>query len=136
MSGPARWEIAASALAFAVALLVALAMAWSGPATYEAIARDHGFERSTLRVPAGAPDASEVRYGLEAWVGLHRATLAYVLGLEPALPSAPGGLTFYTETEERHLADVRAVFSLARAAMAASLIALAVVLGLAARRDR
>ncbi|HUG55458.1 MAG TPA: DUF1461 domain-containing protein [Candidatus Limnocylindrales bacterium] len=134
MSAPARWEAAALALAFAVAALVALAIAWSGPATYEAIARDHGFDRSTFRVPAGAPDASEVRHDLADWVDLHRATLRYVLGMDPAPPPAPGGQAFYGEAEARHLADVRAVFALATAAMWAAIVALVIVLTRAARR--
>ena len=121
MARRARWEAAAFAVALAIASLVALAIAWSGPGTYEAIAREGGFDRGTFRVPAGGAAADEVPYDLAAWIELHRGTLAYVLGSRSAVPTAPGGAPFYGEAEVSHLADVRSIFSLARAGMAAAL---------------
>lgn len=125
MSAPlGRLEVALFALAFAVIGLTALALAWSGPGAYGALARDHGFDEGAFLAPAGA--GPERGYGLETRLDLHRGTLAYVLWESQELPDLPGGEPFYTAGEEHHLTDVRFVFAVARAAMVLALLAIVV----------
>lgn len=134
MRRPRRWEVAACALCVAVAGLVGLAILFAGDATYEEIARREAIGRELFRAPAGAGPTEGVTYPLGTLVGLHRATLAYVLGETPALPPSPTRGAFYTEDEARHLADVRALFAAARAAMLVAFGGLSLLLVRAARR--
>lgn len=128
------WLIALLAVGGTTAALVALALLYAGPPTYEDIARANGFDRATFHV--GTASARQaVRYDLPALVALHTASLAYVLGDAPATPRDPttGGPLFSLE-EQRHLADVRSVFGTVRAAAVAGLVAVIASLLGAARR--
>lgn len=129
---PKRWWTALFALALAVSGLVWLAMAFAGDGTYEAIARDGDFDRTALLGPAGSPQATARPVTIDALVDLHRSWSAYVIGRTSEPPSRASEL--FTADEYRHMADVRGVFAAARAAMLASLVALALVVGLALRR--
>ena len=138
-SGPARWEVAAFAIAFAVAGLVALAVSFAGTGVYHDIAIREDIAREAFRAP-GWPDPAwgggvEVtRYPHGTLVELHRRTLAYVLGEMPDLPSSPTRGDFYSPAERSHLADVRGVFLGSRLAALGALAALAWLL--ARRGDR
>lgn len=135
-SGPARWEVAAFAIAFAVAGLVALAVSFAGAGVYHDVAIREDIAREGFRAP-GWPDpawggAIEItRYPHGTLVDLHRRTLAYVLGEAAALPPSPTRGDFYSPAERSHLADVRGVFLGARLA---ALVGLATLAWLLARR--
>lgn len=131
------WARLVLAIAAATAGLVGLALVFAGTPTYEAIARESGFERNAFHVPArGDPPRREVRYDVPALVELHAWTLRYVLEgrLAVALPRDP---TFsdplFTEDEQAHLDDVSVVFGAARVA---ALAALGVFAGIVAATSR
>lgn len=126
--------MAAFAVAFAVAALVALALLFSGTATYSEIARAGHFEEATFQLAPRSASPRTVRYTLEGLVDLHQWTLAYVQRADVALPRDPTIRDpFFTADEQRHLDDVRAVFTGAKLAMAAGIAVLAVLVVRAVR---
>lgn len=129
---PSRREIAAFALALAVAGLVTLTLVFAGTGVYHDVAMREDIARQAFRVP-GWPDPAFgggieiVRYPHGTLVDLHRRTLAYVLGDAADLPASPTRGEFYSPEERSHLADVRAVFLGARIAMVVALALLALL---------
>jgi len=120
VSGRLGWEAGAFAAAFAASGLVAVALVVSGPATYESLAREGGYDRSPFHVLAeDGTTRATTSYDLARLVDLHVRTLAYVMGDGGAPPRAPQGGPLYTPDEARHLADVRSLFGWARFAMLA-----------------
>lgn len=117
---PARWQIAMFALCLAVCGLVALTLAFSGPATYVDIARASGRETATFRI-SGSPERL-TRLDLDALLGYHVMWADYVTGRTPGVLRTNG--TIFTPAEFSHMADVRNVFIAAQVA--------AVLAGLAA----
>lgn len=107
-------ETALFAVAFAVAVLVVSALAWSGTATYEDLARANGVTSVEMfsHGPGGDVAAPQT---LAALVELHRQWSAYVTwGQE--LP-ATFGRALWTDDEVAHMADVQRVFQLAKFAI-------------------
>ncbi len=136
MRPPGRGETALASLAFAVAGLVALVLVFAGPATYEDIAVRESADRQLFFAPAQEDPRDRVEgatYSTATLVRLHRETLAYVLGGAAALPPSPTRGAFYTRSEASHMADVRTVFAVARAAALLAIVLLGV---LAVRRRR
>lgn len=130
----ARILLAASAT---LSGLVLLALFFAGPATYEAIARENGFERNAFHVPGTATQPREVRYEVRMLAALHEGTLRYVLGEAPGTPRDPTTRDpLFSPDEQRHLSDVRDLFGAARWAAVAGLAIAAALVGVAARRGR
>jgi integral membrane protein (TIGR01906 family) len=123
------------ALGATAAGLVALALVFAGPSTYEDIARANSFDRATFHVPGTASVRQAVRYDVRTLVALHTGTLAYVLGDVPGTPRDPTTRDpLYSADEQRHLADVRELFAAARVTAVLGLLAAVLVLAKAARR--
>lgn len=120
---PARWQVALFALCLAVCGLVALTLAFAGPATYVDIARASGRETANFRTsgPPGSPERL-TRLDLDALLGYHVMWADYVTGRTPGVLRTNG--TIFTPAEFSHMADVRNVFIAAQVA--------AVLAGLAA----
>jgi uncharacterized membrane protein len=112
--------------------LVALAIAFGGTATYEAIMRDRA--PVTFRV-IGVGGPSPVLLDLQTLAGWHNAWFAYVTGDTDRPPVSFGG-TVFTSAEYAHMADVRNVFVGARVAAASAAGIAALVILRVARRDR
>jgi integral membrane protein (TIGR01906 family) len=134
-----RWVTAVLAVGLTTTGLVGLTYVFAGPATYQEVARANGFDRATFHVPgtAAARQRQEVSYDVATLVILHGGTLAYVMGDAEGTPRDPTTRDpLFSEDEQRHLADVRAVFGWARAAALVGLgTALSILLG-ATRRGR
>lgn len=126
---PRRWMVGAFAIALSGWGLVALAVEFSGPDTYAAIARENGSAPTSFLLPAGDPRATAQPMDLASLVQWHERWAAYVLGRSP---NAPGPAAF-TPEEIRHMADVRSVFVSAQALMYISAAAALVLFGLALR---
>ncbi|MBI3522125.1 MAG: DUF1461 domain-containing protein [Chloroflexi bacterium] len=125
-TGPARWEIALAAVAFAVFGLVALSLAHSGSWAYLWIAPRGD---ATFYVPADSPAAAATRVDSAALLRWHAGWSSYVTGLTEGPPLDAGPATF-TVDEYRHMADVRYVF---RGAEVAAVVALVTLAALALR---
>lgn len=129
-SGPARWEVAAFAIAFAVAGLVVMTLVFSGPSTYADIARESGRETATFRTIA-PPPSRIVELDLVQLLGYHVMWVDHVTGRTPGLSRIGNGL--FTDAEHRHMDDVRSVFI---AAQIAAVLAAAILVWLALRAWR
>lgn len=126
-TGPRAWESAAFAVALAVAALVALTLAFSGPATYADIARSSGREAATFRTIAPPPSRA-VELDLGQLLGYHVMWADYVTGRTPGI--FRNGNSIFTDAEHRHMDDVRNVFI---AAQIAAVLAALVLIWLALR---
>lgn len=126
---PRRWMAAAFAVALAAGGLVALAVYFSGPETYAAIARENGLTETHFLLPAGSPRATSERVDLTMLVNFHDRWVAYVLGRSPI----PPGPAAFTPEETRHMGDVRTVFIGAQVLMYVSAATAIVLVGLALR---
>jgi uncharacterized membrane protein len=127
-----RWETAVLAICLTLAGLVALAIAFGGTVTYEAIMRDHA--PVTFHVIA-EPGPRVLRLDLQTLTGWHNAWFGYVTG-DSDRPPISFGASVFTVAEYAHMADVRNVFVGARAAAITAAIIAAMVILRAARRDR
>lgn len=107
---PPVWEVAAFAACFAVAGLVLLTLAWSGPGPYRAF-------------------LGEVA---DPYLPQHEGWVAYVTGRSGEQP--PDGILRFTAGERAHMADVRAVFVQAQLIALAAGVGLAALVGRALRR--
>lgn len=125
-------ETAGAALSLAISGLVALAIAFGGAATYEAIAR--GFAPATFRFGSGATERVE-SVALPALVRYHKAWFGYVTG-DVAEPPVSFGRQVFTAQEYAHMADVRRVFVGARIAAGTAAAAAAFFVIRAWRRER
>ena len=107
------WIAAALAVSFAVAGLVGLTMFYAGTDTYTDLLRGRGVV--TLAI---GPDATRGGVTLHADQGsmaeIHRETLEYVLGERSDPARCCDGRPVFDANERAHLADVRAVFAVAR----------------------
>jgi integral membrane protein (TIGR01906 family) len=123
-----RWETALLAVAFALAGLVVLALAYAGPATYADIATHEGFARVEFR----EHDGSRRTMALPELLAIHDGWVRYITGR-----GGPSGGTvtvdFFTPDEQAHMADVRRVF-MAFEFAALIAVATAVFLGLRAAK--
>ena len=124
-----RWEIALAALCLAVGGLVGLAIGWAQPGVYAEIARSEGFDRATFRFVF---DGTTQVFELPTLVGLHTGWLRYVTGRATTGPGGTMTGDFFTTAEQRHMADVRAVFI---AVEIAALVAATVLFVLVARAN-
>ena len=124
---PRSWQVALFALCLTVNGLVALTLAFAGPATYVDIARASGRETATFRT-SGSPER-RTQLDLDALLGYHVMWVDYVTGRTPGVF---GNGSSFTPAEFSHMADVRNVFIAVQvAAIVAGLVAagLAVVAG-------
>lgn len=124
--------VAAFAVALAAWGLVALAVYFAGPDTYAAIARESGFAETQFMYPPGAPDAKPRRTDLATLLAWHEGWIGYVLG-RSADPPRISDQAAFTADEERHMADVRAVFIGAQALMYVAAVSAILLIGLALR---
>ena len=105
---PSLLELALYSLALVVGGLVLAALAWSGTAPYEDMARANGVQSETFFGPAGAP----VRLDLARIVELHRDWSFYVTGGGDAPPEFTD--VRFTDEEVSHMVDVRHVFDIVK----------------------
>src|SRR5205807_1061725 len=130
-----RWETALAALSLAVFGLVALALVFAGPATYEMLARDTPFAPATFHLTdRGVPRTVQVP--VDGLLSYHGEWIAYVTGRSTSEPgTGPGGAVF-TPDEYAHMADVRRVFIGFELAAAVGAAVVATLLARAGRRGR
>lgn len=119
-------------LALAVFGLVGLVYVFDGEQTYrDLVVADSPRE---LVIPLGTGGTWHV--SREMLVDIHRATLAYVLGVAGTLPLGPDRSPLYSADESAHLADVRALLSAVRMAwVVAALVLVALLLRARIRRS-
>lgn len=111
-------RVAALALGFALAGLIGLVAVFDRADTYRDIARAQRIESATFRIP---PDLRWT-VDLHGLVELHQATLEYVLGDAPELPTfASTGRPLFDENERSHMRDVRALFGAVKIAFVAGI---------------
>jgi hypothetical protein len=130
-----RVEVAFFAIAFTVFGLVALALVWSGDWAYGALANVNGVKSTSFVLPSSPFDARPVEtpIDLPTAISWHHAWATYVTGLS-AIPAISWGLPVFSQDEEAHMADVRAVFRGAEYAAALALFVLVFRIGRARRR--
>ncbi|MBM4421738.1 MAG: DUF1461 domain-containing protein, partial [Chloroflexi bacterium] len=121
-------EVALLAAGLAAFGLVTLALVFAGEPTFAALTDPRG---AALR---GGGTVWQVDAGTLRVI--HRDALAYVLGEAPALPARPDGSAIFDANERSHMADVRTVFTGARAAQLAGLIVVVAVLWINRARGR
>ena len=131
----ARWETALAAVGLAVAGLVALALVFAGPWTYEALATDTPFAPATFHITdRGAPRTVELP--VDALLGYHREWLAYVTGRSSSEPGTGPGGSLFTPAERAHMRDVRRVFIGFEVAAIVAALVCGLLIARAARRGR
>jgi len=127
MSEPSRavraLELALFAGALLVAGLVVSAIAWSGAAAYEQMARANGVS-SVEMVTHGPGGDAPVAVPLTRLIELHNEWSSYVLGGRTIPPQT--GRDFWTDDERAHMADVRRVFDAAKFAIPVGLLVLVI----------
>lgn len=128
-----RWETAIVAVGLALSGQVALAVAYSGTGTYEAIAR--GFAPATFHLRSESGARRDVRIDLPELVAYHRAWDAYVLAASDAPPPSSGGVEVFTPDEYAHLRDVRGLFTAFRVVAIVGAAAAAITVLAVRRRD-
>ncbi len=127
-----RWSTAALfAIAFSIAGLVALAIAFGGTSTYRSIMREYSPATFHVSGPTG-PRVDHVP--LDALTDWHNGWFAYVTG-DAERPPVSFGARMFTASEYAHMADVRNVFVGARIAAAIAAAVAGVLLAMAWRRD-
>lgn len=124
-------ETAALAIGFAVAGLVALAIAFGGTATYRSIMRDYAPAAWHVTGENG-PRVDQLP--LDALTDWHNSWFAYVTGDSERAPVSFGASVF-TTSEYSHMADVRGVFVGARIIAVVAAVGAGLLLGLSWRRD-
>jgi integral membrane protein (TIGR01906 family) len=127
MTGPSRamraLEVALFAGALLVAGLVISAIAWSGTAAYEQMARANGV--SSVEMSSHGPGGDvAVQVPLSGLVELHQQWSSFVIGGQ-ALPTA-FGRDLWTDDERAHMKDVQGVFELAKFAIPVSLLVIVI----------
>ena len=128
-ASPGKFETALFAIGLAMSGLVLLALAWSGVAPYEDLARANDVTRATF-VDHVADANAEL--ALPVLLEEHRRWSAYVTG---ATEDPPGPGRFYTADEVSHMRDVRRVFDGVKVLIPAGLFVMALRLQRARARS-
>jgi integral membrane protein (TIGR01906 family) len=114
-----RVEVALFAVGFTMAMLVLLALLWSGADPYADMARANHAERATF---IDHTTSGSVELELGPLIQQHRLWSTYVTG---GIPDPPPPGRFYTADEISHMRDVRGVFDAVKILIPAGLFVMA-----------
>ncbi|HEX9494580.1 MAG TPA: DUF1461 domain-containing protein [Candidatus Limnocylindria bacterium] len=122
-------------MCLAVAGLVALALVFAGPWTYEALARDTPFAPARFHfTDRGTPRTIDMP--VEVLLAYHGEWLAYVTGWSSSEPGTGPGGSMFTPDERAHMSDVRHVFIGFEVAAVVGAVVGGILLARAGRRGR